>query len=432
LLAVAIAAALFAAYFVVRTELSTRVSTALEDRAATIAARVSERPRSLARPPRVAPARIGEAAGYVQVVSASGKVTLSPGESVRLPTAGAAAVAAGRQGAFFSEARVAGTHVRIYTRRAGTSAVQVALSLNDTDHVLSWIRVLFLAISSLAVAGAAVVSLFVARAALRPVERLTADAERIAATRDLRAVTDDRRTDELGRLARAFNTMLSALADSIAAQRQLVADASHELRTPLTTARTNLESMQLHPEMPRTEQRRSIDAAVEELGEMTHLIDELVELARGDVQASKHEPVRLDLLAREAAAVASRRSQRDFRVVTEVTLVSGAPAELMRAISNLLDNAVKWSPADTPVEVTVSAGVCAVRDHGPGISAEDLPHVFDRFYRAAAARTLPGSGLGLAIVRQVAEAHGGTATADAAEGGGTVFSLRLPLEPAAS
>jgi two-component system, OmpR family, sensor histidine kinase MprB len=204
------------------------------------------------------------------------------------------------------------------------------------------------------------------------------------------------------------------------------------LRTPLTTARTNLESMQRHPEMPHAEQRRSIDAAVGELGEMTHLIDELVELARGDVQESKHEPVRLDLLAREATVIAARRSQRDFRVVTEVTLVSGSPAELMRAISNLLDNAVKWSPADTPVEVSVSAGVCAVRDHGPGIAAEDLPHVFDRFYRAAAARTLPGSGLGLAIVRQVAEAHGGTATAETADGGGTVFSLRLPLEPTAA
>jgi two-component system sensor histidine kinase MprB len=426
LLAIAIAAALLAAYFVVQTQLNARVNTSLEDRAATIAERVTLRPRSPTRPPRVT-SRIGEAAGYVQLVSATGKVTLTPGESARLPAGGAAAVAAGRRGAFFSEARVAGTHVRIYTRRAGTSAVQVALSLHDTDHVLWWIRLLFVAISSLAVAGAAVVALFVARAALRPVQHLTAEAERIAATRDLRAVTDDRRSDELGRLARAFNTMLSALADSIAAQRQLIADASHELRTPLTTARTNLESMQLHPEMPPAEQRRSIDAAVRELGEMTQLIEELVELARGDAQTSPHDAVRLDVIAREAVTVAARRSHRDFRVDTEPTVVNGAAAELMRAIANLLDNAVKWSPADTTVEVTVAAGVCAVRDHGPGIAAEDLPHVFDRFYRAAAARTLPGSGLGLAIVRQVAEAHGGTATADVAEGGGTVFSLRLPV-----
>jgi two-component system sensor histidine kinase MprB len=305
--------------------------------------------------------------------------------------------------------------------------VQVALSLNGTNHVLWWIRLLFIVISSVAVAGAAVVALFVARAVLLPVRRLTADAERIAATRDFHPVTDDRRTDELGRLARAFNTMLAALAGSIAAQRQLVADASHELRTPLTTARTSLESMQLHPEMPQSEQRQSIDAAVVELAEMTHLIDELVELARGDAQASVHEPVRLDDIAREAVHVAARRTDREFQFEAEPTVVSGAPAELMRAISNLLDNAVKWSAPDDPIDVTVAAGVCSVRDYGNGIAADDLPHVFDRFYRAADARTLPGSGLGLAIVRQVAEAHRGTATAAAAPGGGTIMSIRLPV-----
>lgn len=305
--------------------------------------------------------------------------------------------------------------------------MQVALSLNSTNHVLSLIRVLFLVISSVAVAGTAVIALFVARTVLRPVRRLTADAERIAATRDFHLVTDDRRTDELGRLARAFNTMLAALADSIAAQRQLVADASHELRTPLTTARTSLESMQLHPEMRASEQRNSIDAAVVELAEMTHLIDELVELARGDSQTSPHEAVRLDLVARQAVLVAGRRTDREFHFEHEPTVVSGTPAELTRAISNLLDNAVKWSAPDDPIEVAVAAGVCSVRDYGAGIAAEDLPHVFDRFYRAADARTLPGSGLGLAIVRQVAEAHGGTATAEAAPGGGTIIAIRLPV-----
>jgi two-component system sensor histidine kinase MprB len=221
--------------------------------------------------------------------------------------------------------------------------------------------------------------------------------------------------------------MLAALAGSIAAQRQLVADASHELRTPLTTARTSLESMQLHPEMSPSEQRQSIDAAVVELAEMTHLIDELVELARGDAQASVHEPVRLDDIAREAVQVAARRTDREFQLEAEPTVVSGAPAELMRAISNLLDNAVKWSAPHDPVDVTVAAGVCSVRDYGNGSAADDLPHVFDRFYRAADARTLPGSGLGLAIVRQVAEAHRGSATAAAAQGGGTIMSIRLPV-----
>jgi two-component system sensor histidine kinase MprB len=432
LLALAIAVAFFAAYHAVSSQLRGQVDTSLQNRAATIAAvaaRTSSSSRLRSRPPRIAPAKLGEAPGYIQFVDVDGKVTLMPGEDVQLPTFSAAAVAAGKHRAFFSNATVQGTQVRIYTRQAGAKAVQVALSLNGTNHVLWWIRVLFLAISSVAIAGAAVVALFVARTVLRPVRRLTADAERIAATRDFHPVTDDRRSDELGRLARAFNTMLGALAGSIAAQRQLVADASHELRTPLTTARTSLESLQLHPEMSQSAQRESVDAAVVELAEMTHLIEELVELARGDAQVSQHEPVRLDEIAREAVAVAARRTDREFRFEHEPTVVSGAPPELTRAISNLLDNAVKWSGPDDPIEVSVAAGVCSVRDYGAGIAPQDLPHVFDRFYRAADARTLPGSGLGLAIVRQVAEAHHGTVTAEAAPGGGTIVAIRLPLVP---
>jgi two-component system sensor histidine kinase MprB len=426
----AIAVALFAAYHAVSSQLHHQIDTALQDRAAAIASISARRPATTTRrgrPPRTVPAKLGEATGYIQFVTPDGKVTLLPGENVHLPTSSAAAVAAGTHRPFFSVARIQGTELRVYTRKAGARAVQVGLSLNNTNNVLSWIRVLFLIISSVAVAGTALVALFVARTVLRPVRRLTADAERIAETRDFRAATDDRRTDELGRLARAFNTMLTALAGSIAAQRQLVADASHELRTPLTTARTSLESLQLHPEMPPSEQRKSVDAAVVELAEMTHLIDELVELARGDAQVSEHEPVRLDLVAQQAVLVAGRRTGRDFRFEHEPTTVSGAPAELTRAISNLLDNAVKWSPPDRPIEVTVAGGVCGVRDHGVGIAPEDLPHVFDRFYRAAEARTLPGSGLGLAIVRQVAEAHHGTATAEAAPGGGAIISIRLPV-----
>jgi len=266
-----------------------------------------------------------------------------------LPTSSAAVVAADGSVRSFrkpaSKARRFGS-----TPGSRARAVQVALSLNSTNHVLSWIRVLFLIISCVAVAGTALIALFVARTVLSPVRRLTADAERIAVTRDFRPVKDDRRTDELGRLARAFNTMLAALADSIAAQRQLVADASHELRTPLTTARTSLESMQLHPEMRPSEQRESIDAAVVELAEMTHLIDELVELARGDAQASRHEPVRLDLVVRQAVDVATRRTGRRFHFDGEPTVVSGAAADLTRAVSNLLDNALKWSSGDDPIE----------------------------------------------------------------------------------
>jgi two-component system sensor histidine kinase MprB len=419
--------ALLAAYFAVRTQLNGQIDNALEQRAATFAAHTARRSRSSGNRARVPGTKIGESPGYIQFVTAAGKVTLLPGEQSRLPVAGAAAVARGARAPFFADAHVAGTDVRIYTRRAGTSAVQVALSIAGTEHVLFWIRLLFAAISTLAVALAAVAALFITRAALRPVERLTAEAERIAATRDLRAVTDDRRDDEIGRLARSFNTMLSALSDSVTAQRQLVADASHELRTPLTTARTNLESVGLHPEMSSRARERSIDAAVVELEEMTRLIDDLVELARGDVQPSAYEDVRLDAVVQEAVELARRRSGRVFQLTAEPTLVRGDAGELGRAVSNLLDNAVKWSPSTAPIEVTVGLGTCVVRDHGPGIDAADLPHVFDRFYRAAGARKLPGSGLGLAIVRQVAEAHGGAAAAEPAPGGGTSVTIRLPL-----
>jgi two-component system sensor histidine kinase MprB len=429
LLACAIAAGFVAAYVVVRNELNAQVDSSLRDRAAAIAtvSRTNPRRQGLSRLPRDTPVALGGLAGYVQFVRSTGKTSLTPGERVKLPVDGAQAVARGQRGAFFRDVDVAGTHLRIYTRSAGPgTAVQVARSLADVDHALGWIMILFIAISAIAIGASAALAVLVARATLRPVDRLTADVERIAATRDLRAGTDESRSDELGRLARAFNTMLRALGDSLNAQRQLVADASHELRTPLTTARTSLESLQRHPEMPTADQARSIGVAVAELEEMTQLIDELVQLARGDVQSSEQRPTRLDLVAADAIAIAERRSGREIRADLQPSTVFAAPEDLARAISNLLDNAIKWSPLGEAIEVSVSDGTCRVRDHGPGVAADDIPHVFDRFYRAAAARTLPGSGLGLAIVRQVAEGNGGTATVERAEDRGSIFTIRLP------
>jgi two-component system sensor histidine kinase MprB len=433
ILAVAITSGLFAAYYVVKGDLRGEIDRSLIAFAQPFAERASSglKPGQLPGGKRVSRVRktgsLGGAAGYFQFVAADGKTTLPPSEHVHLPVGQAQAVAAGKQKAFYSEATVSGIHLRIYTVSInGNTALQIARPLTEVDHTLDRIGLLFLIISLVAVGGAAAIGFVVARATLRPVTRLTDDAERIAATRNLRERTDQSQSGELGRLAVAFNTMLDALTDSVSAQRQLIADASHELRTPLACARTNLEVIELHPELSADARQRILDEANDELKEMTQLIDELVELARGDAQAFTMSPTRLDLVTEDAVAVTSRRAGVRIRIESTPTVVTGAPDALTRAIANLLDNAVKWSPPGEPVEVSVREGTVCVRDHGPGIEPEDLPHVFDRFYRANAARTLPGSGLGLAIVKQVAEAHGGTITARSPTGGGASFTLQLP------
>jgi two-component system sensor histidine kinase MprB len=221
--------------------------------------------------------------------------------------------------------------------------------------------------------------------------------------------------------------MLAALEASIREQRQLVADASHELRTPLTSVRTNIEVLGRDEDLPAHDRGQLIDEVVSQLEELTVLVADLVELARGKEETEAMEEVRLDLLVSDAVERAQRRSpQTHFVARVEPSLVTGVPARLDRAISNLLDNATKWNVDGQPVEVTVARGEVTVRDHGPGISQSDLPHVFDRFYRAPSARGLPGSGLGLAIVRQVAESHGGRVEAETVDGGGARLSLQLP------
>jgi two-component system sensor histidine kinase MprB len=269
--------------------------------------------------------------------------------------------------------------------------------------------------------------LAVSRAALRPVRRLTETTERVTETGDLSQRIEATSEDELGRLATSFNTMLAALEDSSRAQRQLVADASHELRTPLTSLRTNIEVLARENELPQAEREQLLADVVEQIGEMTALIGELIELAREDsAQAEKPEDVRLDLIAADAVERARRnRPSVAFSTDFEESLVHGAPTTIERAVANLLDNAAKWSPPGGEVEVGVRDGEVSVRDHGPGIDDEDLPFIFDRFYRARTARGQPGSGLGLAIVKQVADTHGGQVVVERAEGGGTRMRLRL-------
>ncbi len=277
--------------------------------------------------------------------------------------------------------------------------------------------------------AAGVLGLLVARAALSPVRRLTSTVERVTETQDLSERIDVDGKDELSRLAASFNTMLGALEESTRAQRQLVADASHELRTPLTSVRTNIEVLAGDRTLPPEDRRRLLSDVVEQLGEMTTLISELIELARAEQHTAAPEDVRLDVLVADVVERARRnRPEVSYSVTLEPTTVQGVPATIERAVGNLLDNAAKWSQPGESVEVELRGGQLVVRDHGPGIPEEDLPYVFDRFYRARAARGMPGSGLGLAIVRQVAESHGGDVVAERAEGGGTRMVLTLGAE----
>jgi two-component system sensor histidine kinase MprB len=304
--------------------------------------------------------------------------------------------------------------------------VQVVRPLTEVDHTLGRIENYLILIAGGGIAIAAALGLLVARAALAPVRRLTAATENVTETGDLSQRIDETGRVELTRLAASFNAMLGALEESTRAQRQLVADASHELRTPLTSLRTNIEVLASDRLLPPGERERLLNDVIEQLGEMTTLISELIDLARGEQHTAEPEDVRLDLIAADAVERA-RRNRPSVEFVTDLqeSVVHGVPSTIERAVANLLDNAAKWSPGGGDVDVSVRDGTVTVRDHGPGIDEEDLPYVFDRFYRARAARGLPGSGLGLAIVRQVAEAHGGTVVAERADGGGTRIVLRL-------
>ena len=374
---------------------------------------------------------LGIPAGYGQLVGADGRVMTAPGGNVSLPVSEAALeVAAGARGAFFEDTDVAGTHLRILTTQVGPGrAVQVARSLEEVDDTL---RNLGLVLGLVGLGGiglAALLGRLVSRAAVAPVARLTAAAEHVARTRDLgRRIESGHGDDELGRLAASFNTMLAELERAVNAQRQLVADASHELRTPLTSLRTNLEVMARPNGLPEEDRRRLLRDVVTQLGELSVLIGNLMDLAREEERWSD-DTVRLDHLVVDAVGRA-RRHARDARFSTslEPCRVRGSRERLERAVDNLLDNAAKWSPRGGEVEVSLGpGGELTVRDHGPGIDPGDAPHVFDRFYRATGARGMPGSGLGLAIVRQVAERHGGSVAAEVAPGGGALLRLRLPV-----
>jgi two-component system sensor histidine kinase MprB len=431
--AVAVALTVVAAsvllYLVAREQLRAPIDDALEARAAEIVRQplgvieTRQGESFLAVRPE-----FGEARGYTQLVRTDGSTLVPPQQEVELPVDHAVLAVAGEEGAaFWQDLRVDGKHIRVFTFAYGPdAAVQIARPLDEVDKSLERIGLFLLLIAAGGVVIAAGLGLVVARAALTPVRQLTETVERVSETQDLSERIEVAGKDELSRLAVSFNAMLGALEESTRAQRQLVADASHELRTPLTSVRTNIEVLAGDRMLPPGDRARLLTDVVEQLGEMTTLISELIELARAEQLTAEPEDVRLDLLVADAVERARRNlPEVAYSVELEPAIVQGVPATLERAVGNLLDNAAKWSPPGAEIEVEVRDGKLTVRDHGPGIAEEDLPYVFDRFYRARAARGMPGSGLGLAIVRQVAESHGGEVVAERAEGGGTRMVLTL-------
>jgi two-component system sensor histidine kinase MprB len=280
---------------------------------------------------------------------------------------------------------------------------------------------------------AIVLGLLVGRTVLRPLNSFTREVEKLAETTDVSQRLDPGGPDELGRLRRAFNRLLLALDTSRESQRQLVLDASHELRTPLTSLRTNMEVARRLEELAPDERQVLISDVLTQMDELTTLVGGLAELARGEQPELTTGPFLLDLLVLEAADVATTHG-RSRGVVFQTTVapcwVSGSRPRIERAVDNLLDNALKWSPDGGVVEVTCAEGTLFVRDHGPGVDPSDAAFIFDRFYRAPGARGRPGSGLGLAIVAQVAREEGGTVNVFQAEGGGALFRFSLPVVPA--
>ncbi|HEX4189619.1 MAG TPA: HAMP domain-containing sensor histidine kinase [Marmoricola sp.] len=310
-------------------------------------------------------------------------------------------------------------------------ALVLAQSLESTDRMLDRLGLVMLLFGVAGMITAGLAGWAVARNGLRPVRRLTTAVEDIARTQRLEPIPIDG-SDEVARLASAFNEMLRALSASQLRQRQLVADAGHELRTPLTSLRTNLDLLvQADASTGLSPQSRAelLDDVSAQIGEMTTLIGDLVELARDEPARPTVEPVELTAVLEQAISRVRRRADVDFTVRTSPWWVLGDADALERAITNLLDNAAKWSPPGGTVTVSLNEGTLMVADRGPGISPQDLPHVFERFYRSAESRSMAGSGLGLSIVRSVAERHGGIVRAGTGPGGGAGFWFSVPGQP---
>jgi two-component system, OmpR family, sensor histidine kinase MprB len=430
--AVAVTAAAFLVYARTRGELHREVDATLQERAESL---VRNRDRPRRGPPAGRPTSatlpappLGGAGGLTQLVDRSGQIRSDP-TSTQVPLIdGTTAVAAGTEPAFFDDVTVDGTPLRVYTTQWDDGlALQVARPLTETNAVVSDMGLALIVTAVGGVLVAAGLGFLVARAALRPVRRLTTTVEDVARTHDLSRRIETRGNDEVGRLAGSFNAMLAELDESQRAQRRLAADASHELRTPLTSLRTNIEVLVRNDDLDPRDRERLMRDVNAQIVELSALIGGMMEIARGDEPIDDAiGDVQLDQVVASAVEDAAFHSPA-VRFATDLTpsVVRGVAGRIELAVGNLLDNAGKWSPEGGTVEVVVREGEVSVRDHGPGIAPGDVPFVFDRFWRAEAARGTPGSGLGLAIVRQVADQHGAEVLVESPPDGGTLVRMRF-------
>ena len=368
----------------------------------------------------------GGATGHFQILHPDGTTT-QPFGGVALPVnSQMIAVAKRASGKLFTSTHVNGVHLEVLTIGDPYDhwAIQVALPLTDVDSVLNGLLFPYGLLIGGGVVLAAILGFAISRSALAPIDRFLRRTEHVTSELEHPQRLEETGATELRRLAASFNQTLDALERSIESQRHLVADASHELRTPLAALRSNVQIFLESGRLPPDERAGLQESILAELDELTQIVADVVELARGSSPSEVRESIELDTVVREAVDRTHRRAtDLRFQLELEPTVIEGAPERVGRAVANVIDNARRWSPPDAEIEIRLRAGTLTVRDHGPGFSDQDLPHVFDRFYRAPDARRLPGSGLGLAIVKQAAQAHGGKAEAANAPGGGALVTV---------
>lgn len=446
--ALAVVAAAVGSYLAVRSDLLGQIDDSLDAQAEVAqelarTGRIDRPPprRDLPGPPQAAPPEMDQGV-RIQRLTSDGSIERLPRSEGTLPVSDAEReLAADGSGRLTSDETVDGQHFRVLTVGLGDDgAVMLARSLEGVDRVLENLRLTLALLALGGVALAVGLAVLVGRRVVRPIRELTEAAEHISETSNLSRRINVEGSDETARLASRFNAMLDTIAThhialerSVNSQRQLVADASHELRTPIAAIRTDVEALLSHPELSVAERSQILASADARIEALTDLVLDVIELARDQESAEETDQVRLDLIAAQSVSrLQDLAPDRRIDFTLLPTVIEGRPDRLYRAINNLLDNAHKYSPRESPIEISVGDGRVVVRDYGPGIAEEEMPRLFDRFWRGSSSRNRAGSGLGLAIVKQVADTGGGEIKVENIPYGGARFELAFPAIPTAS